>query len=225
MTGGVRHGTEPHRPRIRDPRFLEPADVPAPGVESHRRRRSGAAASRRTGADHACLGSGDGYGRDRRDDRGTGPRRRPRGCPRLQGRSLRRADGRAEPVHAARGAGAVDRRARRPGVRRGGAAEPVPSGRQRELPLPQRVDAGPGRRRPAPGHGLAARRRLQRRLGVVRHLRRRQPVQPERRGRRHHQPPPQHLRVGVPGRAGRRRVRGVRLRGHARHRRRPRVGA
>ena len=180
-----------------------------------------------------------GRGRDRRDDARQGARIRAPGDVRLQGHSLRGVDRRRPALHGAREAGALDGRSLRArlGVRepadparalgqgRGGLRlrmEPRRAGRG--LPAPERLDPRP-RQPQARRHGLAARRRLRRRLRQRdERLRRREPRAPRRR-RRQPQPPPRRRRLPRPLVHRRREIRGVGKRGAARHRRRARVGA
>ena len=128
-----------------------------------------------------------------------------------------------------RQAGAVDRRARRARLRADRAAGIDPaasrrSGGRRRLPGAERLHAG-ARHRPAPGDGVAARRRLLHRLGLDRDPRRQQSRAHRRRRRGHHQPPAERVRLHLPRRGGRRRLRALGRRRHARHRRGARVGA
>ncbi len=89
--------------------------------------------------------------------------------------------------------------------------------RRRGLPARERVDARDRRHRYAPGDGVAARRRLLRRVGPrPGGLRRREPVPPRRRGGRHPQPPPERSGLPEPGRGGRRALCRLGQRGHAR---------
>ena len=103
-------------------------------------------------------------------------------------------------------AGAVDRRPRRARVRADrAAARPARLGDERRLPAPERLDAGPARRRQAAGDGLVPPRRVLERHQQRGRNRRRASEPPRRRGGRHRQPPPERVRLSVPGRARRRR--------------------
>ena len=77
----------------------------------------------------------------------------------------------------------------------------------------------------AAGDGLVPRRRLRHRLRLVAGHRGRGPGAPRRRGGGDAQPPPQRAGLHLPRGGGRRRVRAVRRRRHARHRARAEVGA
>ena len=159
----------------------------------------------------------------------------------LQGHSLRRADRRRQPLHAAATARDMGRRARRDRLSRpcaatagparaapGTAHDPRPGRRhpgERGLPDPQRLDARHRRRREAAGDGLAAWRRLRLRLGQPRGHRRRQPGAARRCRRGQRQPPPQHLRLSAPRRSRRRALRAFRQCRHARPGRGARMGA
>ena len=171
---------------------------------------------------------------------GVGPRGRlhvgRRAC--LQGHSLWRFDRRRQPLHAAAQARALDGRARgdrlcRPlaaGACRGataGTGDGLGPGRhpagRRGLPDAACLDARP-RQRQAPGHGLAAWRRLLLRLGQLAALRQREPRAAQRRRGRRGQSPAQHLRPSRPVGA-RRALRAVGQCRHARSRRGARMGA
>ena len=94
---------------------------------------------------------------------------------------------------------------------------------ERRLPRAERLDAT-RRSRPAARDGVAARRRVQRRLRRGPRVRQRQPRAPRRRGRGHDQPPAEHLWLPAPWRCARQGVRGIGQRRAARHHRRARLG-
>ena len=99
------------------------------------------------------------------------------------------------------------------------------TGRQRGLPVPQRLYACPARRRQASGPVLHPRRRLQQRLRFACPLRRREPVPPRRCRRGHRQPPAQRVRLPVSRRERRRTPARRRKRRPAGPDRRPALGA
>ena len=157
--------------------------------------------------------------------------------PAILVRAVRRADERRESVHAAAKARGVDRRERslrdhvgrtdaarrhRAVARRDGAQSPHAA--ERRLPHRQRVHAGP-RQQAAARHGLDARRRLLRGLRQLPALRRHEPREEGRRGRRIGEPSSEHLRLPAPRRHRRREVEGRDERRHPRFGRVAAMGA
>ena len=148
-------------------------------------------------------------------------------CASILGYSLRRADGRGEPLHAATKARGVERSPRLLpawragldaagplGARGGGACAQSRQPAGRGLPQREPVHARARRRRTA-GHGLASRRRIFRRVGKLPALRRHQPGEEGRRGGGCRQPPSERARVPAPRRYWRRQVGAIDERRHA----------
>ncbi len=183
---------------------------------------------------------GNAHGADRRDRRRQVARQRAGRDLCVQGNSLCRTSGRREPLHAAAAGRALGRAARRAGLSRtratmAGGADPAtgdgdvsrPGGHDsgdRGLPDPACLDARP-RCRQAPGHGVAAWRRVSFRLGQPRGHRRRQSGVARRRCRGQRQPPPEHPRPSPPRRSRRRALCPFRQCRRARPDRRARMGA
>ena len=167
----------------------------------------------------------------RRDDRRKGPRRGQQRRPRLPGNSVRRLDRRRPAQMPPRGpdrgrcpdafrTATRRRRCRRPGARSAqscwlhaaqGEGARLVHGRRQRRPEACRDD-------------VDSRRRLYLRLRVVARLRRRESGADRRRGGRLHQSPAGDQRASLSGRR-RRRVRRLRQRRHAGHRRCAAVGA